>query len=219
MAYSYKTGDRDQQFLLPPSMADWLPEDHLVWFVLDVVELVDTSAFHARHPNDGVGRAAYDPEVMLALLIYAYCVGMRSSRRIATGCVTDVAFKVAAAGLCPDHRTIAAFRADHQAAIEQVFVDVLGLCAAAGLADLGPVAIDGTKIGADAALDANRTGSWIRDQVVEILGEAAWADQADQAVQPDLSGGLPEELARAGTRRARLEAALEQVQAQEQAGR
>lgn len=216
MAYSYKSGDRDQQFLLPPSMLDWLPEDHLVWFVLDVVEMVDTSAFHARHPNDGVGRRAYDPQVMLALLIYAYCGGMRSSRRIATGCVTDLAFKVAAAGLCPDHRTIAAFRADHQSAIEQVFVDVLGLCAAAGLADLGTIAIDGTKVGSDAALDANRSGSWIRRQVQQILDQAASAD-GDQAAQPDLGGSLPDELARPGTRRARLQAALGQIEADEQA--
>jgi len=218
MAYTYKTGDRNQLFLLPPSMAEWLPEDHLAWFVIDVVAAVDTSPFHARHPNDGVGRPAYDPDVMLALLIYAYCLGVRSSRRIAAGCVTDVAFKVVAAGLSPDHRTIAGFRADHEAAIEQVFVDVLRLCAVAGLAELGTIAIDGTKVGSDAALDANRSASWIRGQVRQILCEADASD-VDEAVQADLAGGLPAELARAGSRRARLDAALEQIETQEDTAR
>lgn len=219
MAYTYKTGDRNQLFLLPPSMAEWLPKEHLAWFVVDVVATVDTSAFHARHPNDGVGRPAYDPEVMLALLLYAYCLGVRSSRRIAAGCVTDVAYKVVAAGLCPDHRTIAGFRADHETAIEQVFVDVLHLCAAAGLAELGTIAIDGTKVGSDAALDATRSATWIRSQVQQILGEADAADADDETVQPQLDGGLPAELAHPGSRRARLAAALEHIEAQEQHAR
>jgi len=82
MAHTYKAPQRDQVFLLPPSIADWLPEDHLVWFVLDVVAMVDLAEFHKAHPNDGVGRRAYDPEMMLALLFFSYCTGLRSSRRI-----------------------------------------------------------------------------------------------------------------------------------------
>jgi transposase len=198
-------------------MADWLPEDHLVWFVIDVVDTIDTSAFHSRHPNDGPGRPAYDPEIMLALLVYAYCCGMRSSRRIEAACVTDVAFKVAAAGLCPDHRTIAEFRASHEAAIEDFFVEVLRLCAATGLACLGTIAIDGTKMAASASLRANRSAAWIRAEVREMLAEATAADERDAAIQPTLDGHLPEHLARRGSRRARLEAALAEVEAQEQA--
>ncbi|MGH9110476.1 MAG: transposase, partial [Acidimicrobiales bacterium] len=118
MAYGYNAPVRaDQPFLLPPSITDWLPETHLVWFVLDVVAMVDTGAFHARHPNDGVGRPAYDPEMMLALLIYAYCSGIRSSRRIEAACRSDLAFRAICVQLVPADVTIARFRADHETAI------------------------------------------------------------------------------------------------------
>jgi transposase len=86
MAYSYIPVDRQQQFLVPPDMRDWLPPNHLAWFVIDVVTRLDTSALHARHPNVGVGRRAYDPDMLLALLIYAYCTGQRSSRQIERAC-------------------------------------------------------------------------------------------------------------------------------------
>lgn len=217
MAYGYNVPDRDQLFLLPPSITEWLAEDHLVWFVLDVVAMVDTSALHARHPNDGVGRPAYDPEMMLALLVYAYCGGLRSSRRIAVACRTDLAFRAICVDLLPSDVAIARFRVDHEAAIEQVFVDVLRLCAQAGLASLGTIAIDGTKIGSDAALDANRSGSAIRAEVAALLAEAAQAEAQD--TQASLEGELPADLARPGSRRARLEAALGEIQAQEAARR
>jgi transposase len=216
MAFDYIGADRNQQFLLPPSMMDWLPEDHLVWFVLDVVAVVDTAGFHARHANDGPGRPAWDPEVMLALLLYSYSVGMRSSRRIEVACRSDVAFRVICANLVPDHGTIARFRADHEVAIEAVFVDILRLCAGAGLASLGLIAIDGTKIGADAALDANRSGTAIRSEVARILAEAAVAD-TDGPVQPGLNGNLPENFSKRGSRRANLEAALKDVETREAA--
>ncbi|MDA8038275.1 MAG: transposase [Actinomycetota bacterium] len=119
---------------MPPSVWDWLPEDHLVWFVLDVVAMMDLSAFHAKHPNDGVGRSAYDPEMMLALLIYAYYTGTRSSRRIASACRTDLAMKVIVCDVVPEHDAIGRFRADRERAIVDVFVAVLMLCARAGRA-------------------------------------------------------------------------------------
>ena len=212
MAFEYNVPDRDQLFLLPPSIGDWLPESHLVWFVLDVVSIVDTSAFHARHPNDGVGRPAYDPEMMLGLLIYAYCIGLRSSRRIEAACRTDLAFRAVTVQLVPSHFAIARFRVDHETAIENVFIDVLRLCAKAGLADLGTIAIDGTKIGSDAALDANRSASAIRDEVERIMTEASTADS--DMVQPTLRGELPDFLARRGSRRARLQAALAEIETQ-----
>src|SRR5215813_3133992 len=123
MARSYRPVVRDQPFLLPPDMRDWLPADHLVWFVLEIVGRLDRSAFHARHRNAGVGRAAYDPDMLLGLLIYAYCNGVRSSRQIERLCWTDV----------PDHATIARFRAGCQAAFAGLFVQVLLVAGKAGL--------------------------------------------------------------------------------------
>ncbi len=213
VAYDYKVPLRDQLFLLPPSIADWLPEEHLVWFVLDVVAVVDLTAFHARHPNDGAGRAAYDPEMMLALLLYAYCRGLRSSRRIEAACRSDLAFRAICAELVPDHIAIARFRAHHTEAIRAVFIDVLELCAKAGLASLGTIAIDGTKIATDAALDVNRTESAIVAEVDAILAQAGRTDETE-AVAPNLGGELPTELARPGSRLARLRAALAEIEAE-----
>jgi len=214
MAYEYKAPLRDQLFLLPPSIADWLPEDHLVWFVLDVVTMVDLSGFHARHPNDGAGRRAYDPAMMVALLVYAYCRGLRSSRRIEAACRADLAFRAICADVVPDHIAIARFRADHQEAFRGVFIDILALCARAGLASLGTIAIDGTKIAADAALDVNRSESALAAEVERILTEAG---VADDATQPGLGGELPAELARPGSRLARLRAALGEIEAEKAA--
>lgn len=217
MAYEYKSPRRDQQFLLPPSIAEWLPSDHLVWFVLDVVSMVDLSGFHLRHPNDGPGRRAYDPEMMLALLVYAYCRGLRSSRRIEAACGTDLAFRAICADIVPDHIAIARFRADHEVAIRDAFVDVLVLCAKAGLASLGTIAIDGTKIGSDAALRANRSESAIRAEIDRVLSDAAATDDAEQHLQPTLAGELPDDLARPGSRLARLRSALEEIETERHA--
>jgi transposase len=150
-------------------MRDWLDDGHLAWFIIDVVGELDTSALHARHPNDGVGRPACDPELMCALLLYAYSNGLRSSRRIEASCRTDAAYRVICGGLTPDHATIARFVVDQQQALEGLFVSGLRLCAAAGLVDLSVVALDGTKIAADAALDQNRSAAWIREQVQALL--------------------------------------------------
>jgi transposase len=165
MAFGYVDVDRDQLFLLPPSLRDWLAEDHLVWFVLEVVERIDTSVLHGRHRNDGVGRAAYDPDMLLALLIYAYCGGVRSSRQIERLCEVDVAYRVICANLVPDHTTIARFRQGHEDHAVELFIEVLMLCAEAGLATVGVVAVDGTKMGADASKKKNRRREWIEADV------------------------------------------------------
>ena len=157
MARSYRPVVRDQEFLLPPNMAEWLPEDHLVWFVLDVVEQLDTSRFHAARRTGGAGRQGYDPDLLLALLLYSYAVGERSSRRIERLCVDHVAFRVVCAQDVPDHTTIARFRAEHQDAFAEVFAQVLRLCANQGMVKVGTVAIDGTKIAANAARGAGRS--------------------------------------------------------------
>jgi len=218
MAYFYIGANREQTFLMPVDMRDWLEEGHLAWFVIDVVDRVDTSAFHALHPNDGPGRPAYDPEVLLALLFYAYGRGLRSSRRIEAVARSDAAYKVIVGGLTPDHATIARFLVDHEAAIEAVFIliSVLRLCAAAGLASVGTIAIDGTKIGADAALHANRGAEWIRAEVQRILAEALSTDAAEDH-EGALFGvaELPAELSTHKGRLARLEAALAEIETQD----
>ena len=218
MANQYVVANRDQLFLLPPAMRDWLPESHLVWFVLDVVSAIDRAAFHARRVRSGPGRPAYHPDQMLALLIYAYANGVRSSRQIQRLCSSDVAYRVISTDRIPDHATIARFRADHQEAFKQVFVDVLRLCAAAGLASLGTVAIDGTKIEANAALSANRQAEAIRTEVERILKEAEEADAKEQARFGSGTGReLPAHLARRSSRLGHLRAAQAELEAQQTA--
>jgi transposase len=214
MAFSYVAVDRDQQFLLPPDMRSWLPERHLVWFVLEVVGRLDTSALHARHSNDGAGRRAYDPDMLLALLVYAYCTGLRSSRQIERRCETDVAFRVICANNVPDHTTIARFRQHHSAGTVRLFADVLMLCAEAGLASVGVVAVDGTKIGADASLSANRSREAIESEVAAMMADAADVDAAEDGLFGAKRGDeLPDDLADQTSRRARLDAALAQLAA------
>src|SRR5437764_2274318 len=171
MAYGYRPFDRDQPFLLPPSLREWLPADHLVWFVIDSVAQLDLRCFGTRKSSkgDARGRAAFHPAMMLALLMYAYCRGVRSSREIERLCREDVAFRIACANLAPDHATIARFRQQHDAAMEAMFVEVLRLCHEAGMVKLGLVALDGTKIEANASLHANRTRGSIEKEVRRIL--------------------------------------------------
>ena len=190
-------------------MAEWLPSGHLAWFVLDVVEQLDLEAFRARYRVDGRGGAAYDPAVMVAVLIYAYCVGERSSRRIERRLVEDVAYRVVAANAQPDHATLARFRADHEAAIEELFGQVLALCVAAGLVKVGVVALDGTKIEAAAAMAANmdeaRLDKAMRAEARRILAEAAEVDAAEDEAFGDARGDeLPPELADRSRRLERL---------------
>ena len=217
MAYNFVSGDRDQLMLLPPSVADWLPDGHLAWFVLDVVAELDLSAFHRRYRADGRGGAAYDPQVMLAVLVYAYCVGERSSRKVERRLVEDVAFRVVAANQQPDHATIARFRAEHQNAIAGLFRQVLAVCARAGLLRPGLVAIDGTKLAANASRDASRTAEQLAK---EILAEASATDAAEDIVEDDATaamaatGEMPAGLGARGERRARLRALLQELEAE-----
>ena len=197
--------------LLPPSMADWLAEDHLVWFVLDVVDQLDLSAFLAGYRADGRGGAAYHPAMMVALLVYAYSVGERSSRNIERRCVEDVAFRVVAANQCPDHATVARFRAANHEALAGLFGQVLALCSRAGVLRPGLVAIDGTKLAANASRSANRTAEQL---AAEILAEAAAVDAAEDDASTE-TAALPDDLKSRGTgRRARLRAMLDELEAE-----
>jgi transposase len=176
MAQNFLSCDRDQQMLLPADPREWLAEDHLAWFVLDAVGEMDLSGLFATYRDDGHGRAAHDPEMMVALLLYAYSVGERSSRKIERRCSEDIAFRVIAANQAPDHSTIARFRARHEDALAELFGEVLVLCAKAGLVSVGTIALDGTRIRANAADRQNRTYEQLAK---DILEEAAAVDAAE----------------------------------------
>jgi transposase len=215
MAYNFLPSGRDQPFLLPPDQRDWLPADHLAWFVRDVVDQLDLGPFMAAYRADGHGHPAYYPKLLLGVLLYAYAVGVRSSRQIQRRCVEDLAFRVLAGNTAPDHVTIARFRARHQQALAGLLVQSLRLCAAAGLVRLGMVALDGTKVAANAADKANRTLDKLQAEVTQILAEAAEADQAEDLEHRVARGDeLPAALASPSGRLARLQQAKARLEAE-----
>ena len=221
MGYNFKTSNRDQLYLLPVSLRDWLPEGHLAWFIIDTVDQMDLSAFILKYRSDGSGGESYDPSIMVCLFLYAYCVGERSSRRIERLCLEDAAFRVVTANLTPDHTTIARFRQRHAHALAGLFVDVLKLCRETGLLKVGIVALDGTKMEANAALSSNRSYDWIKQEVERMLAEAEAVDQKEDQVHGPGNRGdqLPEGLRNRQERLARLKAGKERLEkeAEEQA--
>lgn len=219
VAKDFRYPDRDQGFLFPPDIRDWLPAEHLVWMVLEVVGTLDLRAFRRRAKLGGAGRAPIDPGMLLALLIYAYAHGVRSSRQIERLCETDVAFRVICGNDAPDHTVIARFRAGNSDRFADVFAQVLVLCARAGLGKFGTVAIDGTKIAANASKAATRSEESLRQEAKRILAEAAEVDAAEDAeFGPDRRGDeLPPELADPTTRKARIAEALAQIEAEKAA--
>jgi transposase len=218
MAKGYRPVLRDQPFLLPVDMREWLPADHLVWFVLDVVEQLDTPAFRRRKVKAASGRAGFDPQMLLALLLYGYCRGVRSSRQIERLCEVDVAFRVICAQDVPDHSVIARFRQAHQRSFADLFVQVLRLAAKAGLGRFGTIAIDGTKIAANASVDANRTEAWLRGQVESIIAEAQRTDTAEDAEFGDRRGDEPPgDFADPDARAEKIRAALAEIKTERDA--
>jgi transposase len=210
MTQHFVACDRDQELLLPPNLRDWLPEDHLALFLADTVEELDLSAFYAVYRRDGHGRPAFDPAMMVTLLLYAYCRGVRSSRAIERGCVEDVAFRVIAANEQPDHATIARFRVRHEQALAGLFTEVLALCAEAGMASVGVVAVDGTKLSANASRDANLDYEQLARKILE---EAAEIDAHEDELYGDARGDeLPPTLARREGRRAWLREARQRLE-------
>ncbi len=197
-------------------MREWLPGDHLAWFVLDAVDELDLSAFYAAYREDGWGRAAFDPQMMVALLLYAYAVGERSSRGIERRCREDVAFRVITANQIPDHATVARFRARHEQALADTFVQVLALCAKAGLVSVGLVALDGSLLSGNASPGATRSYATIREEVERMLAQAAAADAAEDERLGDARGDeLPAELSDPRSRRERLRRCREQLEAEQ----
>src|SRR5690349_15937714 len=197
-------------------MREWLPEDDLVFVVVDAVAALELGGFYRRYRADGHGRAAFDPAMMVALLRYAYCQGERSSRVIEKRCVRDVAYRVITGGLRADHATIARFRARHELALGGLFSQVLRLLAAEGMVSLGTISLDGTKLAGNASQKANRA----LPQIGKLLAEAAAADAAEDARLGDaLEEPAPRALARRAERRERLAAARDRLAAEDAARR
>jgi transposase len=197
--------DRDQAMLMPLSLLDWVPEDHFVWTLLGAVDRMDLGSFYGAYRADGHGRPAYEPKMMVALTLYAYARGNRSSRWIERACVEDVVYRVVTANQAPDHSTIAEFRKRHENALAGLFTDVLALCAEAGLVNVGVIAVDGTKVAASASNHATRDYEQIAK---EILAEADRIDREEDELYGDARGDeLPEQLrTREGRRDALAEA-------------
>ena len=180
MAKRYRPVNRDQPYLFPPSMRDWLAGDHPVWLVITVVEdHLDTSVFHAGRKNGGAGAAGYDPDMLVTVLVWAYAHRVTSSRDIERLCHTDVAFRVICGGSLPDHCTIARFRGAFPDAAAAFFAEVLGLCARLGMGRLGVVALDGMKIAADASKAANRTEGTLAKMAAETVARHGETDAAE----------------------------------------
>jgi transposase len=220
MAKRYRPVDRDQAFLFPPDMREWLPADHPVHLVIRVVEEhLDTRAFHALRRAGGAGAAGYDPDMLVTVLVWAYAHQVTSSRRIEQLCGTDVAFRLICAGSLPDHVTIARFRAAFPGPAADLFAQVLGLCAALGMGKLGVVALDGTKVAAHASKSANRAGDKLRQMAAETVARHGRADAAEDAVFGGGSRGdeVPPDAWSPRDRDSRIAAALAGLQAEQDA--
>ena len=210
MPQNFVRCDRDQSLLLPPDLRDWLDEDHLAWFVIEAIAELDLEPFYAAYRVDGHGRAAHDPQMMVTLLAYAYCVGECSSRGIERRCREDVAFRVICANQVSDHATIARFRVRHEEALAGLFGQVLGLCVEAGLVRAGLIAVDGSKFAAAASDAAVRSYEEI---AAEVLAEAARVDAAEDERYGAARGDeLPEGLRTPNGRRAWLREAKEELE-------
>jgi len=213
MAKTYKTYLPEQDLLLPPSLRQWLPENHLAYCVSDVVDQLDLSAIESVYEEEDRGQPPYHPRMMVKILVYSYCVGVFSSRRMKKRLVEDVAFRVLAAGNEPDFRTLADFRKNHLKALEELFQQVLRLALEVGALKLGRVALDGSKVKANAskhkAMSYGRmeeTEKRLRKEVRELLKQAEAVDEEeDKRYGRERQGEeLPEELQRRETRIARI---------------
>jgi transposase len=216
MSKTYREWSPNQVFMFPPSPQDWLPEDDLVYFLLDTVASLDLTPFFAYYERETRGQPPFHPRMMVTLLLYCYATGTRSSRRIMRRCQVDVACRIIVGGDIPDFRTISDFRKTHLARLEALFVEVLKLCALAGLAKVGTIALDGTKVKANAsrhkAMSYDRMQTEearLKEEIAKMLAEAESADATEDAAHgPDRHGDeLPAELARRQSRLAKIQEA------------
>jgi transposase len=223
---TFKPCNRDQMYLLPPSLKEWLPPGHLAYFLLDVVGQLDLSEIYASYQGDGRGQPPYDPAMMTALLFYAYCRGVPSSRRIERATQEDVAFRVMAANQHPDHDSISEFRRRHLAALAGLFLQVLQLCRKANLVKLGHVALDGTKVRANASKHKAMSYGRMKEKadelelkVKELLDLAERIDsEDDEKYGKGVRGDeLPEELRRRESRLKKIQEAMAALEAEAKA--
>jgi len=218
MAYNFLAYDEQQLYLLPASIVEWVRDDSLARFVGETVDLLDRrgqlDGFYEGYRRDGWGHPAYHPRMLVKVLVYGYCMGVTSSRKLAAGCENEVALRYLTANQQPDFRTISDFRKDHLSALEELFVEVLGLCQEAGLVQLGRVALDGRKIAGNASLDQNRDEEWLQEEVRKLLAEAERVDAEEDAKHGKEQRGdeLPQGLRTREERRKRLEMALERIE-------
>jgi len=226
MGKTYRPWNPNQQYLLPPSVQDWLPENDLVYFILDTVNELDISAITQKYEQEKRGFPPYHPRMMIALLIYAYCRGIFSSRKIMQACQERLAFKVIVGEDIPDFRTISDFLKLHLKELQLLFVQVLRLCQEAGLVKLGHIALDGTKVKANAsphkAMSYGRMlkeEKRLKEEIRQLLGKAEAVDeQEDQKYGVDSRGDeLPEELARRENRLKRIQKAKKALEAKAKA--
>jgi transposase len=223
----FRVCSHDQPFLLPPSLQDWLPENHLARFIAEVMNELDLSSIYASYERrDGRGLAAYHPALMVRVLLYGYCIGITSSRKIELATYDNVAFRYLSADQHPDHDTLAAFRQQHLQALADLFVQALRLCQKAGLVKLGNVSIDGTKIKANAnpwrSMNYQKLSEqeqhW-RAEVARLLSQAQQVDREEDRRQGSAQPGdrLPDELANAQKRLERLQRAKAELELEAQA--
>jgi transposase len=221
MCKTYREWSPDQSFLFPPSPQDWLPEGDLVYFLLDTIATIDLSPIYAYYERELRGQPPFHPRMMVSLLLYCYATGTRSSRKIMRRCQTDIACRVIVGSDIPDFRTISDFRKTHLARLEALFVEVLSLCAAAGLAKVGTISLDGTKVKANAsrhkAMSYDRMKeeeTRLKEEIAKMLAEAQATDETEDACHgPDQRGDeLPEELARRQSRLAKIQQAKAQLE-------
>ena len=200
MAQNFIAVDRDQVFLLPPSIREWLPPDHLAWFVIDAVAEMNLAGIYGAYRPDGHGRPAYDPAMMVTLILYSYSTDRWSSRAIERGCRQDVAYRVITGNNVPDHATIARFVVRHEQALGELFGDVLGLCERAGLVKPEVIAVDGTRLSGNASPEANRDYERLAREIIE---QAKLIDEAEDELYGEARGDeLPEQLQTPEGRRA-----------------
>ena len=221
MAYGFRPYQLDQLWLLPAAPRAWLPDGHLALFVADLVSQLELRAILRAYPG-GRGPRGYHPQMLLTVLLYGYCVGVFSSRKLAARCETDVAFRVLAGGEFPDFRTLADFRRRHLGAFQELFVELLRLCREAGLVKLGHLSLDGSKFQANAskhkAMSYQRLGeaeARLEAEVAALLSQAEQVDQAeDDSHGPGQRGdALPAELRRREQRLAVIRAAKARLEA------
>jgi len=220
MPKGYRAYLPEQDLLLPPSLRDWLPEGHLAYYVSDVVDQLDLSAIHAVYEKEMRGQPPYDPRMMTKVLVYGYCVGVFSSRRIQKRLQEDIGFKVLAAGNEPDFRTISDFRKIHLEALQGLFEQVLEMALESGAVKLGRVSLDGTKVKANAskhkAMSYGRMKEkqrQLREEVKQLLAQAEAADEEEDRRYGNQRGDeLPEELQRRETRLAKIKQAKKVVE-------